>query len=492
MPQLPLPCRTSPGSRTDRRGPRGWRACRGVAGRSVVVAACLVQPAVAQDSATADPAASRTTPREIIDRLIATPPAEAGRAVDPHRADGGDGEDAAVGVSSGGLSPDVVQIDPDAPLPRLRREGGFVVERPGRLIAVPDPSVPASSGAELWVFAFDRVPGVDDLRPMIVQKTQRLQVMQDMRGTPSAAGSAESDKTADMNPVRGRLIGDFLVSGQVHTHRGVNYLLPTAVTARPDATITALLDAAPTDRPAETPRKAEVEPRGLPAVTGDAFESQSGATPATFDGSDDPIRQMESLLTRPEGAASTPGDPSVGPVAEGVHPDAGADVPVVAAPRQEGSYLVERRGRVVGGQNGGPVLFTFSADGAQADDPPVVLMPCGLLEELENDVRRADVPPEFALSGRVYAYRGVNHVLPTSYRTGSRSPTASRVSGHDVGSRRHRGANHEVHGDPEGRGGRPQAVGRKAANRTPSASNHRGPLLPLACLAQRTRRHQRG
>ena len=352
----------------------------------MIVAAGWVQPAAAQEADAADPAASQTTPREIIDRLIATPPAEAGRAVDPRRVDHGDRDaaDAAAAAHSGGMSPDVVQIDPDAPLPRLRREGGFVVERPGRLIAVPDPSAPASSGAELWVFAFDRVPGVDDLRPMIVQKTQRLQVMQDMRG---AASAAESTTTADANPARGRLIGHFLVSGQVHTHRGVNYLLPTAVTARPDAAITALLNAAPTDRAAETPRAAEVEPRGLPAVTGDAFESRGGSAPSTFDGSDDPIRQMESLLTRPEGAAATPTDPRSGPVAEGLTPDTSGDTPVVAAPRQEGSYLVQRRGRVVGGQNGGPVLFTFSADGAQADDPPVVLMPSGLLEELEDAVR---------------------------------------------------------------------------------------------------------
>lgn len=409
-----------PDGRPDRRRsrPRPRRLLRWLGGLSVVGAACLPHPAAAQRSDGAETVSPITTPREIIDRLIAEPPAGAGRAVAPRRTDDVGPAVADPAAGPGGLSPDVVQVDPDAPLPRLRREGGFVVERPGRLIAVPDPTAPAPAGAELWVFAFDRVAGVDDLRPMIVQKTQRLQMMQDARATPPA-GSADTPRASR---ARGRLVGHFLVSGQVHTHRGVNYLLPNAFTARPDAGAAALLDAAPAGRPATTPRAFDADPRGVPTVTNDAFESAAGSTPATFAGGDDPIRQMEAMLTRPGGAAATPGDPSAGPVAEGVNPDAGADTPVVAAPRQEGSYLVERRGRLVGGRdsggpNVGPVLFTFAADGVEADDPPVVLMPCGLLEDLEDHVRDADVAPEFAVSGRVYAYRGANHLLPTSYRT---------------------------------------------------------------------------
>jgi len=395
-------------SRCSDRSSKLRRPRRVVDGRWLVCVACLSVPAAAQGSGDADTPAPRTTPREIIDRLIAEPPAGGGRAVTPLRTDF---DDPAEADGPAGLDPDVVHVDPDAPLPRLRREGGFVVERPGRLIAVPDPS--AADGAELWVFAFDRVAGVDDLRPMIVQKTRRLQMMQDVREAPPAGG----DDATPASSGRGRLVGQFLVSGQVHTHRGVNYLLPSTVRARPDAGSAGLRDAAAEERPAATPRSANDEPRRGTVLANDAFESSVGSTPATFAGGDDPIQQMEALLTRPGGAGATPGDPSVGPVAEGVNPDPDADTPVIAAPRQEGSYLVERRGRLVGGRSGGPVLFSFSADGAATDDPPVVLMPCGLLEDLEDQVRGVDVAPEFAVSGRVYAYRGVNHLLPTSYRT---------------------------------------------------------------------------
>ena len=345
------------------------------------------------------------TPREIIDRLIADPPAG---AVAPQRR-GAAAEPGSSAPVHGALDPGVVQIDPDAPLPRLRREGGFVVERSGRLVAVPDPSAAEQEASELWIFDFDRVPGVDDLRPMIVQKTQRLQMMQDVRPVASTPGAGA--------PGRGRLIGHFLVTGQVHTHRGVNYLLPSAVTARPDAATAALLESARARRPAAPATATDGGPRGVPAVTEDAFDSGGGTNASTFAGRDDPIRQMEALLSRPSGRARTPDDPNAGPVAEGINPDTAAGAPVPAAPRQEGDYLVTRRGRVIGGGDGGPVLFAFSADGANADDAPVVLMPCGLLADLEDQARTSNVAPEFALSGRIYAYRGVNHVLPTSYRT---------------------------------------------------------------------------
>lgn len=367
-------------------------------------------PCCAVAQAADDPSATPTTPREIIDRLIAQPLDGEDRAVAPRQ----HGEAAATAATDTqgpqghrGLDPGVVQIDPDTPLPRLRREGGFVVNRPGRLIAVPDPSTPPQARGELWVFAFDRVAGVDDLRPMIVQKTQRLQMMQDAR-----AGDVSAN-----TETRGRLVGHFLVTGQVHTHRNVNYLLPSAVTARPDAQAAALVDSATAARSAANARAARQQVPSASAVSSRSFESSGGSQPATFAGGDDPIRQMEALLGRPDGAASTPGDPGVGAVAEGINPDGGADAPVVAAPRQEGTYLVERRGRFVGGQAGGAVLFAFAADGSQADDPPVVLMPCGLLEDLENEVRDAAIASEIALSGRVYAHRGVNHVLATSYRT---------------------------------------------------------------------------
>ena len=417
---MPQPLPSSPCfTRRTRPGPA--RVGPGAAGiAALVVCGLLLRPGTASaqgDNRTA--AGDRDiSPREIIDRLIAEPVDGEARGVDPRRGVVGVPSPAGDAPPPAGLDPNVVQVDPDTPLPRMRREGGFVVERPGRLIAVPDPTAPPRSPGELWVFAFDRVAGVDDLRPMIVQRTRRLQMMQDTRTPPSAdPGDPTATGETEAARLRGRLIGRFLVSGQVHTFRGVNYLLLSSAIAQPDSATAALLEAGGRARGAPESGAAASGSRSPSRVTADTFDSPASATPATFGGSDDPIRQMEALLDRPAATARTPRDPNAGPVAEGINAGAGGDIPLNAAPRTEGTYLVERRGRVLNPDGAGPVVFAFSSDGAKADDPPVVLMPCGLLVDLQEQLERADVAPELVLSGRVYAYRGVNYVLPTSYRT---------------------------------------------------------------------------
>ena len=361
--------------------------------------AALAQPVGGDGSSEAVP-----TPREIIDRLIAAPPVDGAPAVSPRPRSGEEGADPA----AGGLDPAAVRVDPDAPLPRLRREGGFVVERPGRLIALPDREAGgATSGSEIWVFDFDREPGMDDLRPMIVQKTQRLQLMQD----------AEKSNLPRADPRgRGRVIGRYAVTGQVHTHRGVNYLLPSSVVM-----IHADLPMDEGDgQPATPTEDGEVAATsgGWGATVDDGFAS-APAGAATFGTADDPAAVMEALLDRPEGATRTPRDPAAVAVAEGVGPDRGDGASVAQASRQEGEYLVQRVGRVIprSSTSGDGVMFTFEADGVRAQEAPVVLMPSGLLQELEDAAGKANGPLTVALSGRVYAYRGVNHVLPTSYRT---------------------------------------------------------------------------
>ncbi len=366
-----------------------------------------------------------TTPRQIIDRLIAQPSEHDVAAVEPRRVTPLEAD--AVSPKEGSqleLDPGVVRVDPNMPLPRLRREGGFVIERPGRLLVLVAPDVDAKDVGdagpedEMWVFDFDRVSGVDDLRPMIMQKTQRLQLMQDAASRDAFLGDETEEKK------RIRLMGRYTVTGQVHTHRGVNYLLPTSVVALHERWEAS----GPSPKP--LPQVAEQEPAlgdGFTSGGGaendaeldDGFSSMSQGTPATFLQGDDPADVMDALLERPRGGAATPRDPAAAAVAEGVRQDRGRDAMVVQASRREGDYLIQRVGRVVltGSVAMGTVLFTFDADSTHADETPVVLMPCKLREELEDVIRDAPTPQTFAVSGRVYAYRGINHVLPTAYRT---------------------------------------------------------------------------
>lgn len=98
------------------------------------------------------------------------------------------------------IDPAVLGVAPDQPQPELRREGEFVVSRRGRLVRSPD-------GLHvLFVFEAD---GKDSPEPpMVLQACQLLETME--------------------NLVQQR--GDtvvFILSGQIHTYRGANYLMPT-------------------------------------------------------------------------------------------------------------------------------------------------------------------------------------------------------------------------------------------------------------------------
>ncbi len=94
----------------------------------------------------------------------------------------------------------ILGVAPGQPLPTLRREGEFIVNRRGRVVRSPD-------GAHV-LFQFEADSATAQEPPMVLQPCRNLQAMEDYvveRG----------DTTV------------FIVSGQVHVYRGANYLLPT-------------------------------------------------------------------------------------------------------------------------------------------------------------------------------------------------------------------------------------------------------------------------
>jgi len=81
---------------------------------------------------------------------------------------------------------------------------------------------------------------------------------------------------------------------------------------------------------------------------------------------------------------------------------------------REGQFIITRRGylsRATGGMT--PWMFTFESDGDAMADPPMFMMPCRQLENMERIVgdRGADVT--FLISGQVFLYRQQNYLLPT-------------------------------------------------------------------------------
>ena len=106
----------------------------------------------------------------------------------------------AVPAARGEIDPAVLGIAPGEEMPPLRREGEFVVNRRGRLIRSTD------GGYLLFVFESDTQHSPE--LPMVVQACRLLETMEDI-----------VEKRGD-NTI-------FILSGQINSYRGANYILPT-------------------------------------------------------------------------------------------------------------------------------------------------------------------------------------------------------------------------------------------------------------------------
>ena len=352
------------------------------------------------------------SPRQVIEALIAE--REAAPMVAPDAPHSVEAVPSRVGIPAAAvdIDPAVVGVLPGEPLPRLRREGEFILERPGRLVNV--------ENTGYWVFVFDEVPGEPDLRPMMVQRCQRLASMQDTL-------EQRRDQDREMS---------FSISGQVHTYRGVNYLLPTAIAGTrqlPPGIVTATeADEAAATADAGTPNPEAQHGGDASGASGSAggrppVTLADPETPGTFGGAGDPIALMEQML---DARATRPERPDTSPVNAGID-DAALDAalqgvkPRIDQPEKlvrEGAYLVNRAGRItrgLGGLVGGEaqnLMFTFEADGKdpEAAEPPMMLMPCKLLELMEDSVAERGDQVLFIVSGRVHTFRGANYLLPTT------------------------------------------------------------------------------
>lgn len=80
-----------------------------------------------------------------------------------------------------------------------------------------------------------------------------------------------------------------------------------------------------------------------------------------------------------------------------------------------GTVLLWRRGWMVR-EPEGAWSFVFEADADGESDPPMVLLPCLLLEEMEKHVQQHGSRPNMVVSGRVFRYHARNYLLPTAFQ----------------------------------------------------------------------------
>jgi len=80
---------------------------------------------------------------------------------------------------------------------------------------------------------------------------------------------------------------------------------------------------------------------------------------------------------------------------------------------REGVFIVSRLARLSRSDTGGEWMVTFDSDRTGQMDPPMVLVPCRLLERLIRTAQAEGDSARIIISGQVYVYHDVNHLLPT-------------------------------------------------------------------------------
>jgi hypothetical protein len=184
--------------------------------------------------------------------------------------------------------------------------------------------------------------------------------------------------------IKGRTL-PLIVSGRVTEYDGHNYLLLDDDThpAGPPSTAPAVAPASPSTEPAKNLSADEMLGQLLRSAPGSATARPA---PLRWDG------PLESDKTGGSGAIS-PGAPGVSLI-------------------REGRYLPDRLGRLKRGPDGKSAEFTFDSDGKALRDPPLIIMPCVKLAQMQGGEFGGDLDVRYRLSGTVSEYRGRNYIMP--------------------------------------------------------------------------------
>ena len=78
---------------------------------------------------------------------------------------------------------------------------------------------------------------------------------------------------------------------------------------------------------------------------------------------------------------------------------------------REGTFLVDRVGRLSRSADGSQAEFVFESDGTAMQDPPLIILPNLKLQQMEDTVSTATKDPRFRISGQLTEYRGRNYIL---------------------------------------------------------------------------------
>jgi hypothetical protein len=183
--------------------------------------------------------------------------------------------------------------------------------------------------------------------------------------------------------IKGRAL-PLIVSGTITDFEGHNYLLLDDDT-HPAGPATTAPAAPPPTRPTTAPKNLSAD-----EMLGQLLRTAPGAAAAR----PAPLR-VEQL----PGTDKTSGSGAVAP--------GGPGVTLI----REGRYLPDRLGRLTRSPDGKTAEFTFDSDGKTLRDPPLIIMPCLKLVQMQGtELAVGDI--KFRMSGTVTEYRGRNYILP--------------------------------------------------------------------------------
>ncbi|MEM9345832.1 MAG: hypothetical protein AAGB26_04350 [Planctomycetota bacterium] len=322
-----------------------------------------------------------------------------GLAIEPEKTTGAGLQDAkkTVPTMRVKVDPRVLGVAPGEPLPPLRREGETLRKRDGQLLPTGERGYA--------VFILDADPETGDEKPlaMVVAPCMTLESMERLL----------EDRGDNLR---------FTITGQVHTYRGVNYLLPTSqprpwlIDADAKEQLVTESEEGTEDDPANKPNTSEPD--------AEAFdESAEQATPSADDVLQQLLEQRRDSPAPEPTDASEPGDGGVEPAGPATQPAArlasdplllglDTDQPL-AELKEEGQFIIARTGRLIRSADGSHSLFVLDSDGPGAPEPPMILQACKLLETMEQTVQEQGENVPFVITGQVFMYRGANYLLPT-------------------------------------------------------------------------------
>ncbi|MDB5327102.1 MAG: hypothetical protein JWM57_2671 [Phycisphaerales bacterium] len=79
--------------------------------------------------------------------------------------------------------------------------------------------------------------------------------------------------------------------------------------------------------------------------------------------------------------------------------------------RREGSYVVDRTGRVKKTADGRDFEFNFEADASTMQDPPMIIIPNLSLMMMQDQIRLSGRDARFRVTGMITEYMGRNYLL---------------------------------------------------------------------------------